>query len=171
MNKIKVRYNLGRGKNYMKWKIESKSGVEYHSPQDVQLIMHNCILKNNKKLAKRIYEGENKSVCSWIICESIQINYFQPLVNGFKNKVLISGLTNDTMAFEKEWIEKSPQLKYNPKVFPYWQVDIGGKMIEYSLDDISFQEITSIGKNLYYTTLNGVIYFGEQIRKHKINKF
>ena len=91
---IKVRFNLGRGKNYMKWKIESKSGVEYHSPDNVQLIMFNCVLKNNKKMAQRIFNGENKNVCAWILCESIIINI------------------KDYMQFEEK-TEPAYQIKYN----------------------------------------------------------
>ena len=74
-NKIKVRFNLGRGKNYMKWKIQSKSGVEYHYPADVQLIMKGCQLKNNRKTAEKIFNGENKDVCAWVLCDSIDIKF------------------------------------------------------------------------------------------------
>ena len=53
--KIKVRFNLGRGKNYMKWKVQYPSGnVEYFNPSDVQLILKNCQLKNNRKTAEKI---------------------------------------------------------------------------------------------------------------------
>ena len=96
-NKIKVRFNLGKGKNYMKWKIWSKTGVEYHSPADVQLIMKGCQLKNNRKTAEKIFNGENKDVCAWVVCDSIEIR--------FEN-------------FEKVWAKD--KLSYNPRKQPYW---------------------------------------------------
>jgi hypothetical protein len=128
---IKVRYNLARGKNYMKWKIESKSGVEYHSPDNVQLIMSNCVLKNNKKLAQRIFNGENKNVCAWILCESITIN--------------IKGYTE----FEQK-NEPAYQIKYNPKIAPYWRID----EIKYSIDNNILKRITSFEKDLFLSSPN-----------------
>ena len=99
MKTIKVRFNLGKGKNYMKWKIESKSGVEYHSPDDVTLVMKNCLLKNSRKIAEKIFNGENKTVCAWIVCDSISI------IN--KNEDI------SVPSFLK-------LLSYNPRKKPFW---------------------------------------------------
>jgi hypothetical protein len=120
-NKIKVRYNLSKGKNYGKWKIWSKSGVEYHSPEIVQLILNNCQLKNNLKIAQRIYEGENKSVCAWIICESITINHIGD--------------------FDK--LESHINIKYNPRIKPNW--DINGL----NGDNMFIKKIFTNDKKLY----------------------
>jgi len=58
---IKIRFNLGRGKNFMKWKIQYPNGeIEYHNPTDVQLLMHDCTLKNRKKTAQKIFDGAKK---------------------------------------------------------------------------------------------------------------
>ena len=74
MKRIKVRFNLGAGKNFMKWKIERPDGIiSYHSPKEVQLVMAGCVLKNQKTTALKIFQGANKTVCSWILCESIEI--------------------------------------------------------------------------------------------------
>ena len=97
MKKIKVRFNLGRGKNYMKWKIEGPLGTEYHSPADVQLVLHNCQLKNNRKTAEKIFNGMNKDVCAWILCDSITIKHDN---------------------FEKIWVKD--KLSYNPRKQPHW---------------------------------------------------
>ena len=74
-NKIKVRFNLGAGKHFMKWKIEGPLGVEYHHPDQVQLVLAKCKIKNNKKTAQKIFDGVHKTVCAWVLCESISINY------------------------------------------------------------------------------------------------
>lgn len=96
----KIRFNLGRGVNYMKWKVEyPDKRVEYLDPEKVQLIMYNCTLKNNRKVAQRILDGEiTKMVCAYILCERLEI-----LTENFLEESNIS-------------------VRYNPKVFPYWTV-------------------------------------------------
>ena len=120
-NKIKVRFNLGKGKNYMKWKIWSKSGVEYHSPTEVQLIMKGCQLKNNRKTAEKIFNGENKDVCAWVLCDSIEI-----ITNTF--------LQLDTYCHK---------IKYNPRVQPNWLLN--GEVV----DNEKFEIIGSVDSGLY----------------------
>lgn len=120
MKKVKVRFNLGRGSNYMKWKVESSLGTEYYHPTDVQLILHNCQLKNSRKTAEKIYNGENKSVCAWVLCDDITIKH------------------ND---FEKVWhIHK---LSYNPKKHPYWVYN------GFEADNDKFEKIITIDYGLY----------------------
>ena len=98
MKSIKVRFNLGAGANFMKWKIERPDGViSYHSPEDVQLIMNVCVLKNQKSTALKIFNGSNKTVCSWILCESVEI-----LANG------VSTHHPD-----------SARVSYNPRISPH----------------------------------------------------
>ena len=127
MSKIKVRFNLGRGKNYLKWKIESKSGVEYHYPADVQLILHNCILKNNRKTAEKIFNGMNKDVCAWVLCESITIKH-KDNVNSYHD-------------FEKVWVKD--KLSYNPRKQPYWVYN------GFEADNEKFEKIVSVDYGLY----------------------
>lgn len=48
----KVRFHLGRGENYMKWQISELGGKPaYFKPEDVNLNLIKCTLKNNKKVA------------------------------------------------------------------------------------------------------------------------
>lgn len=121
-NKIKVRFNLGKGKNYMKWQIQSKSGVEYHYPVEVQLIMKNCKLKNNRKTAEKIFNGEmNKDVCAWIYCDSIIIKHEN---------------------FERVWVKD--RVRYNPRKFPHWV-----NYFDKDVDNFEYKEITTIDYGLY----------------------
>ena len=122
-NKIKVRFNLGRGENYMKWKIESKnSGAEYHYPCEVQLIMKGCQLKNNRKTAEKIFNGMNKDVCAWVLCDSISIIHEK---------------------FNKVWVKD--KLSYNPRKQPYWVFN------GFEADNDRFEEITTIDYGMYVT--------------------
>ena len=121
---IKVRFNLSRGENYMKWKIEYPDGTkEYLSPTDCQLIMHSVLLKNNKVQAQKIFDGGNKVVCAWVMCESIHVKREYPFT-----------------AFD----DFNPnRISYNPRVKPYWvlkDIDVDGGV---------FETIGSINNKLY----------------------
>ena len=120
-NKIKVRFNLGRGKNYMKWKVEGPLGVEYYSPCDVQLIMYGCKLKNSRKTAEKIFNGMNKDVCAWVLCDSIEIRH-----ENFRNV----------------WVKD--RVRYNPRKFPYWV-----NYFDKEVDNFEYKEIATIDYNLF----------------------
>ncbi len=76
MKSIKVRFNLSRGVNYLKWKIEYPDGnVMYYHPTGVQLVMGECTLKNYKKTAEKIHNGANKSVCAWVLCKTLDLKF------------------------------------------------------------------------------------------------
>lgn len=107
----KVRFNLGRGKNYRTWQIAlpSKEKIHFES-KEVVLELKNPKLANSKKIAKKIFEGANKSVCSYIICEDVVIH-----------KV-------GTIGFDD--IKQATEVRYNPRENPFWVEngeDVDGK--------------------------------------------
>ena len=107
MSKLnKVRFNLSRGENYMKWKVMYNDGrVDYHHPAEVQINMFGCILSNSRKTAEKIFTGETtKVVCAYIKCEDVQV-----ITDNFKT-------------------ESNTQIKYNPREMPFW--NIGGKNVD-----------------------------------------
>ena len=117
--KIKVRFNLGKGKNYMKWKVEFPTHSEYYSPDDTTLALFGCQLKNHKKTAEKINQWANKSVCAWILCENVFLtqNIEQP--------------------------QDGVQLKYNPRTQPNW---LAGAAV---VDNEYFDHIWSDGRKLF----------------------
>ena len=117
--KIKVRFNLGRGKNYMKWKVEYNGKSEYYSPDEYNLFLYGCQLKNSRKTADKIHQGANKSVCAWVLCDTILLG---------KNVALPEGNT---------------RLTYNPRVQPNW---LAGAAVA---DDLHFEQIWSDGRKLF----------------------
>jgi len=122
MKSIKVRFNLGRGKNYMKWKIQHIDGtVEYHSPSDVQLLMHDCTLKNYKGVAQKIYDGGEKVVCAWILCKSIGIK---------SDKFMQADLDGQ-------------RIRYNPRVTPHWILN------DTNVDGLSVDKLVSVDFGVY----------------------
>lgn len=123
MRKIKVRFNLGRGINYLKWKIEYPSGDKlYLDPTNIQLIMSNCVLKNNKKISQEIFDGSHKKVCAWVLCDSVEINQ------------KIKSVNSET------------QIKYNPKVQPNWTCE------NKNVDGNNYTELCTINRSIYIKT-------------------
>lgn len=116
----KVRFNLGAGKNYMKWKVEGPTGVAYYSPEEVQIVMSNCQLKNQKKTAEKILEGAHKTVCAWVKCESVSIE--DRTFNG----------------------DRGLQLKYNPRVLPHWFINE-----QENVDNMTATCIITSGRKLF----------------------
>ncbi len=95
--RCKVRFNLGRGKNFLKWKVSYPNGkVVYLNPKEVSLYMEDCKLINQQTTAKKIFNGANKTVCAWIECGSVSIN----------SKI--------------NTLPPSTLLHYNPRITPHW---------------------------------------------------
>lgn len=127
MKSIKVRFNLSRGPNYMKWKIQYPSGaVEYCDPCNTQLVMYNCTLKNSKKTAEKIFRGQHKTVCAWVLCDSIDVK------------------SGSFLAYDTD--PNNTRLSYNPRVNPYWVL---GKMTP--ADGFRFSEVGSVDYKLFVT--------------------
>jgi hypothetical protein len=88
--------------------------------------MKTCQLKNNKKTAEKIFNGEHKTVCAWILCEDIQVVYDK---------------------FKQLDVDPSNiQLKYNPRITPNWVLN---KMTD--ADGFKFNEIGTVDYKLYVT--------------------
>ena len=70
-----LRFNLGRGDRYMKWKVTYPSGaVRYFEPSEVTIIMQNCKLINKKESALRIFNGANKYVVAWVEADYLAVS-------------------------------------------------------------------------------------------------
>lgn len=116
----KVRFNLGTGKNFLKWKITHPDGkVEYYEPYDVVLKMSDCFLRNQFGTAKKIFDGANKTVCAWVEAKDVRVLTQRQLEVGFE------------------------QVSYNPRVAPHWMCN--GK----NVDGESYESIVSIGRELF----------------------
>jgi len=128
MKKYRVRFHLARGDNYKKWQIICPlNTVKYYEPDDTQLILKGCVLKNNKKEALTIFNGQNKKVCARILCEEIDI----------KTNILSS---TNKIPFS---VDSDMQVRYNPKVEPNWVHK------DKDVDGCKFIELVSVGRNLF----------------------
>jgi hypothetical protein len=118
MDKYQVRFNLGKGENFMKWKVSDSNGnSKYYSPDEVCLYMKECRLVNHKSTANKIYNGSNKAVCAWIECSEIKID----------SVILRSS---------------SKKICYNPKVSPNWT--LSGS----NVDKEKFKELFTVSNSV-----------------------
>lgn len=124
---FKVRFHLGAGKNFGHWQIKrcSDSTTRYIDPAKVCLEMRDSKLVNHLGTAKKINCGASKSVCAWIICESI-------IIHQDENQL--------------DRVQSSQQLSYNPKVHPNWVGHDGTNM-----DGHTIAHIVTYKKKLFYS--------------------
>lgn len=121
--RTRVRFNLGKGRNYMKWRVLHPDGtVEYLDPSEVQLVMIGCTFKNSKRAAQKIFEGANKTVCAWVLCDELRVE--------------------EPMSFSDN---QDIQASYNPRVAPNWRIS------ENDIDGRNTPLLHTIGKNIYLT--------------------
>ena len=116
----KIRFNLGKGKNFMKWKITDPKGKsKYYEPSEVVIKMLDCFLRNQKATATKIHEGANKLVCAWVEAKD----------------VVVLEQTQLQVAFDK--------VSYNPRVTPNWELN--GE----NVDGERFEAMVSINRELF----------------------
>lgn len=120
---IKIRFNLGRGCNFMKWKVENTvtGEIQYIDPAYTTLQMTNATLLNRKAAAEHIHGGANKYPCAWILAEKVEI---LPRYGKYHN----GNLT---------------QIKYNPRENPFWS------LAGLNIDGQYYSEIITINKSVF----------------------
>jgi len=122
--KWKVRFHLGAGKDFMKWKVENADlkSVHFYEPEKVQIRMTNCKLTNSPATAQKIFSGEiNKSPIAWVNCEKAEVDETIDPVN------------------------LAERISYNPRKSPYW-LDADGNII----DNFIFDHLITFGRSVYY---------------------
>ena len=118
-NKYQIRFNLGRGVNYEKWKVTNPYGeVIYLDPSEVLIIMKGCKLVNHKGTAQKIFEGANKRVGAWVECDEVEVTN-KPVLNSSARKVC-----------------------YNPRVEPNWTLD------DENVDKQEFDELFTADRSI-----------------------
>ncbi len=121
MKRIKVRFHLGRGVNFRHWRIQYPNGdVQFINPTEHQIHLIGCQVKNSKKTAQRIFEGYEKVVCAWILCDEVRI-----VSHSFYDEA------------------NATRLLYNPKVTPNWVCN------GTDVDNANFEFIFNVDYRLY----------------------
>jgi 3'-phosphoadenosine 5'-phosphosulfate sulfotransferase (PAPS reductase)/FAD synthetase len=119
-----IRFHLGRGADYMKWRVENKpkKEVNFYDPEEVQIHMYNCKLTNQVKTAEKIYKGEiNKRPIAWIKCVDAEVK-------------------TDIVP-----VDFDDKISYNPRKSPNWLNEKGE-----ILDNHVFEKLITYGRSVYY---------------------
>jgi hypothetical protein len=120
--KFQVRFNLGAGENFLKWKVTNPSGVaKYYEPSEVTIIMEGCKLVNHKGTAEKIFDGANKTVCAWVQASEVTVYH----------------------KMDEEFLTVGDKVCYNPKVAPNWMVD--GE----NVDKQEFAELVTVDRGVF----------------------
>ncbi len=135
MRPLKVRFHLAKGENYKKWQIKNTvtDEVNYVDPHEFFLVLDDCKFRNQPGTARRIFNGENKTVCAWIECGSLRVleadSGMDPAENFRQHRVLHS-------------------VSYNPRIHPFWASLHGEK-----LDNYEATRVVSWGRELMSSDL------------------
>tara|TARA_R110000772_G_scaffold30837_1_gene76612 strand:+ start:279 stop:665 length:387 start_codon:yes stop_codon:yes gene_type:complete len=100
----KIRFNLGRGDNYRKWKVIDKTDNSFQilDPEKGSIIMNECRLINKKGGAKKIFNGKNKFVVAWVLCKSF--DFIEDSIFGLDYDPCVDA-----------------EVSFNPRVKPNWE--------------------------------------------------
>lgn len=101
LKRYRVRFHLAKGENFMKWQVFDKlnNTKEYHDPDTRSIIMRDCLLGNHPATAKKIFGGENKTVCAWVSCDEL---------------IVVDSVSST---------DRLTHYKYNPRKNPHWYTD------------------------------------------------
>ena len=111
----KVRFHLGQGKYHRHWQvITPDGGRKFYDPEEYSFVLTNARLHNNCKVATKIYNGQNKTVCAWITCEELE-------TVGIMSYLFSKSPMEDAT--------KTSELFYNPRKNPHWMEN--GKNVDF----------------------------------------
>jgi len=117
-----VRFHLGAGKYYKFWQIKFGQVPVYHDPAKDGLVMYNCILKNEKRKAQRVFASQKRDVCGYIRCtDYTSVPYDSYNVEGWK------------------------ELMYDPKIAPYWRCSDGPN----NYDNLTYYTLVTVGRRVF----------------------
>lgn len=101
----------------MKWQVTEGTDVTYYDPDSVQFRLTGCELRNNLRRATTIYNGASKTVCAFVQFRTIEV------------------VAN---------IAAGQQLRYNPRVLPYWTLNWDTT----SIDNMILPELVTLGNSI-----------------------
>lgn len=116
----KIAFHLAKGKNYQHWQIkDANNECIYINPNEYDLILFDCKLKNQVSSSIKIFNGGDKLRCAWIEFKDYQI-------------------------VEKNNYTSDINIGFNPRKSPNWTINNEG-----NFDNSVYSEIKTNGNKLY----------------------
>lgn len=134
---FRVRFHLGAGVNFMEWQVRDlQTGqVSFYDPNTIRIRMDGCKLRNNKKTAQKIHDGQNKTVCAWVDCEWVSCFPMADYVTSQNsNPDAIRYIQDDTK-----------RVSFNPRVNPSW-IDQDGVVV----DGKEYPSLVTAGRKIFF---------------------
>lgn len=116
----KVRFHLGKGRNFLRWQVRGPEGVSYYDPEISNLRLVGCVLKNRRSVAARVNKTQKRDVCGHVACESVEV-------------------------LQRVETDRGAMVHFDPKVAPYWTVE----GCDGPQDGLEIPTLVSIGRRLY----------------------
>ena len=127
--RYKVRFHLAKGEYYRHFQVTFPDGRrKYYDPESNFIYMENARLYNNCRVAEKIHGGRNKTVCSWIECDEVDIRGI--LGSLFSDEPIPNG-------------DGKIELKYNPRVNPHWLEN--GENVDFKV----YPRLFTVGKSVF----------------------
>ena len=106
MRRYKVRFHLSKGVNFRKWQVKDTltNEVGYYEPENTIMYLYDCVIVNNERVAREIFNGRNKTVCAWISCETIDIRHIENKCDVVEYMMGVDGY----------------EITYNPRNYYHW---------------------------------------------------
>jgi hypothetical protein len=126
-----VRFHLGGGKHFMHWQVLVKQGGKkideyYYDPNEYQLEMRGCRLRNRPNKAKQVFEAGVHDVSGWVKCEEVMLRKdFYPTLP----------------------IDNLEKVFYNPLRDPHWRRESDSN--EFVWDESEYATLITSGKQVY----------------------
>ena len=121
--KYKVRFHLGAGSHFKHWQVKTKDSISYYDPEKNYIVMNNCRLHNNPKVAEKVLKNQVRDVCGWVECEGLIVHTYD----------------------HNHEFEIKQRIIYDPKITPFWIVENTNEKI----DDTSWEVLLTNGKKLF----------------------
>lgn len=119
---FKVRFHLGKGKNFLQWQVRGPEGVRYYDPERSTLTLRGCVLKNRSSIATKVNKTQKRDVCGHVACEVVEV-------------------------CDRPSVDIGEMVHFDPKIAPYWTVEGSAG----PQDGLRIPTLVSSGRRLYKT--------------------
>ncbi len=123
-----VRFHLGAGEFYKHWQVRSIKDVVYYNPKLFFFTLHDCMLKNRRGIAEKVFATQRRNVCGYIRCANYEVHPYSEY--------------DDLSHFY------GMELLYDPKIAPYWRkVDDPN-----SYDNLTYNKLVTFGRRIFISS-------------------